>query len=169
MANQIFPSNIIDWLRYKVLKNKDFILELINDNNYKAIEKKYESQLNLQVPEYRRLELVNYIWNEIQMLSEHSDDEKTKTQANKLLSHLRNQWLIEKCSFFGNSKQSRFHSYDFVDISKYISNDACPICYESYSKFDVIIFTPCGHTFHIVCLGHWFDKNRTCPLCRAAF
>ncbi len=43
----------------------------------------------------------------------------------------------------------------------------CSICMEILS--DVVITTPCKHTYHKTCLDSWIDTGRTaiCPLCRA--
>lgn len=42
----------------------------------------------------------------------------------------------------------------------------CPICWEA-------VFThvplPCKHLFHTVCIVSWFEKQRTCPMCRVVF
>lgn len=43
---------------------------------------------------------------------------------------------------------------------------SCSICLENYKKEDVILLTECSHLFHHTCLTQWFEKNRSCPMCR---
>lgn len=163
MSNEFPSSLIICWLREKVLKNKDFLPHLINLNNYSAIEQKYRSQMNIQIPEYRRLEIVHFIWNELQLLSKISMDKKTQEYASKLILHLRNQFLIERR--YNEQKQNVFNYKSFDESNQTM----CPICYENYTSSDTIIITPCKHEFHLFCLELWLSKNNSCPLCRTDF
>ena len=41
----------------------------------------------------------------------------------------------------------------------------CSICLEAGGQRTHL---PCGHGFHISCIGSWFAVQRTCPLCRNA-
>jgi len=43
--------------------------------------------------------------------------------------------------------------------------DSCPICQEEMS--DPVELTQCKHIFCEDCIGIWFDRERTCPMCRA--
>lgn len=42
----------------------------------------------------------------------------------------------------------------------------CTICYEKYSKRQIIRSLPCGHSFHYKCLKPWLKTSIHCPLCR---
>ncbi|XP_037446222.1 RING-H2 finger protein ATL7-like [Triticum dicoccoides] len=45
----------------------------------------------------------------------------------------------------------------------------CSICLADYQADERLQrIPPCGHTFHIDCIDHWFSKNTTCPLCRVS-
>jgi hypothetical protein len=42
----------------------------------------------------------------------------------------------------------------------------CPICLSEWEDDDIISITPCGHSFHKECIGHWIESERTCAFCR---
>lgn len=42
----------------------------------------------------------------------------------------------------------------------------CTICFERYSKGQVIRNLPCGHMFHYKCMKPWLKISSYCPLCR---
>lgn len=42
----------------------------------------------------------------------------------------------------------------------------CCCCMEDFSSEKPIVMTPCGHYFHLACLGDWLKLAKTCPLCR---
>ncbi|KAE8797109.1 RING-H2 finger protein ATL7-like [Hordeum vulgare] len=45
----------------------------------------------------------------------------------------------------------------------------CSVCLADYQPDERLQrIPPCGHTFHIDCIDHWFSKNNTCPLCRVS-
>jgi hypothetical protein len=41
----------------------------------------------------------------------------------------------------------------------------CSICFDECK--DKTCTLECGHTFHTKCIFTWFNKNNTCPMCRA--
>lgn len=43
------------------------------------------------------------------------------------------------------------------------TNEICPICFEEVGTGAQL---KCGHMFHEVCVGTWFMKKTTCPMCR---
>ena len=43
------------------------------------------------------------------------------------------------------------------------TNETCPICYEEVGTGSQL---KCGHMFHEQCIGTWFMKKTTCPMCR---
>ena len=42
--------------------------------------------------------------------------------------------------------------------------DCCAICQERYER---PVRLGCEHVFCEECVGEWFERERTCPLCRA--
>lgn len=42
----------------------------------------------------------------------------------------------------------------------------CCICMESLTKTTTGSLLKCQHTFHVKCVGDWFARNPSCPLCR---
>lgn len=47
-------------------------------------------------------------------------------------------------------------------------NDTCVICYDKYKiqGKKCIKLPACDHAFHMKCIGEWFKKNNSCPICR---
>lgn len=45
------------------------------------------------------------------------------------------------------------------------AGNTCPICQEA---FRAPLRLSCGHVFCADCCGEWFERERTCPMCRAA-
>ena len=43
----------------------------------------------------------------------------------------------------------------------------CPICFDEVEADSAYLTLKCAHSFHLVCIAHWFDIAPTCPLCRA--
>lgn len=48
-----------------------------------------------------------------------------------------------------------------VSSSAFAEADPCTIC-----QGDLLVTTPCGHTFHEPCLGKWLQQKHECPMCR---
>ena len=46
-------------------------------------------------------------------------------------------------------------------------NTECAICFESLGRQETQTLK-CNHTFDRSCLSIWFQKNRSCPICRRA-
>jgi len=46
--------------------------------------------------------------------------------------------------------------------------DMCLVCHEEYgvSREKRVVALPCGHEFHGDCINQWFDREKTCPVCR---
>jgi len=43
---------------------------------------------------------------------------------------------------------------------------ACSICYEDYTKEDIIRRLRCGHIYHLNCVDTWFQRSSQCPMCK---
>ena len=42
----------------------------------------------------------------------------------------------------------------------------CSICLADFILAETVCKTPCNHLFHPQCTTTWFEKQKTCPLCR---
>ncbi|CAJ0956690.1 unnamed protein product, partial [Mesorhabditis belari] len=50
---------------------------------------------------------------------------------------------------------------------KHVDNDTqCTTCMESFKKDETVLELNCRHIFHQDCLVPWFERHRTCPICR---
>ena len=52
-----------------------------------------------------------------------------------------------------------------LGYAKMTEND-CPICYESITQTTGCCILSCSHSFHIKCLTQWTSDASTCPMCR---
>lgn len=48
-----------------------------------------------------------------------------------------------------------------------INNNKCCICLKDFRNNSIQL--SCGHHFHSECLLNWFDKKKTCPMCRKKY
>lgn len=44
--------------------------------------------------------------------------------------------------------------------------EECALCLEEYVRGEEVLKLPCRHLFHEGCLGPWFTRSLTCPLCK---
>ncbi len=45
--------------------------------------------------------------------------------------------------------------------------EECAICLEGFESYHKIARpSECTHCFHVACITHWLQRNRTCPMCR---
>jgi hypothetical protein len=56
----------------------------------------------------------------------------------------------------------------FTDKTKIVcEDDECAICASALDDPNTRSFLPCGHAFHVKCVGEWFGMGKTtCPYCR---
>lgn len=55
---------------------------------------------------------------------------------------------------------------DVINISRRDWEDeVCPICHEGLLTTEIQVLQ-CGHRFHDQCIKQWFDRQRSCPVCR---
>jgi hypothetical protein len=57
----------------------------------------------------------------------------------------------------------------FIDEKKFDDEEAyikCLICLEYYAEDDNVKTLPCMHYFHKACIESWFNRGRTCPVCK---
>jgi hypothetical protein len=48
-----------------------------------------------------------------------------------------------------------------------INSNICSICLETLNNDNDINKLSCSHTYHNECIKLWYEKNKTCPLCRS--
>ena len=62
-------------------------------------------------------------------------------------------------------------SEDNITSSGFIYTDnTCPICFDEYSRGEMVYRMPCGHVYHITCwneIRRRSTNDRTCSVCRA--
>jgi len=53
-----------------------------------------------------------------------------------------------------------------ISYGKKIKEKECSICIDTFKTRNKVRKLDCGHVFHKKCIDSWFDKAKTCPLCR---
>merc|ERR1712098_158267 len=42
----------------------------------------------------------------------------------------------------------------------------CSVCLCGYNSLSEKCTTPCGHSFHKLCIDSWLERKENCPICR---
>ena len=42
----------------------------------------------------------------------------------------------------------------------------CIICLEDFKTNDKVIYLPCIHFFHEICIKNWIKRKQSCPICK---
>jgi len=54
-----------------------------------------------------------------------------------------------------------------IEYENNLKNQACSICIENFNEDEDLVNLPCErHVFHRVCIQKWFEKKKSCPVCR---
>ncbi|EFC45856.1 RING finger domain-containing protein [Naegleria gruberi] len=53
-----------------------------------------------------------------------------------------------------------------LPTSRLIEGEECPICQTDVCRGQWSTTLPCEHFFHSECIGKWFERKHTCPVCR---
>jgi hypothetical protein len=70
-------------------------------------------------------------------------------------------WSVEQFS-----AGRRLREEPSVSIPNRNSGKSCSICLGSIMTND-LQYLPCAHVFHRNCIGKWFQRSMTCPVCRS--
>ena len=58
-------------------------------------------------------------------------------------------------------------TYFLQNSTEACEQKACSICLEPYKDKDSLRLLNCKHCYHKECIDIWFNKKKTCPLCRS--
>lgn len=91
----------------------------------------------------------------LQQIYQHSDNRKSKRKpaSKSLVQSLPERTITKR----------------FIDEKKFDDEEAlikCLICLEYYEVDEVVKTLPCMHYFHKACIENWFNRGRTCPVCK---
>ena len=92
---------------------------------------------------------------------ERKEREKEEKEKQKLLEELNDKYNIIK-----DDLPVPFR----LDITKYeklykSKNNKCMICLEVYKVGNQVLYLPCSHLFHSVCIMRWLLNNNKCLIC----
>jgi len=98
-------------------------------------------------------------------------------------TYIESSYILEECLFYFHSEQSMVFSqillflhflYSFNVFQRYgrcpsdhevkASGNCCPICHDNFQEPTIL---NCKHIFCEECVATWFDRERTCPMCRS--
>lgn len=46
-----------------------------------------------------------------------------------------------------------------------LSCRSCAVCQDDYESEQLVRRLPCLHTFHVLCIDQWLQRNSKCPVC----
>jgi len=141
-------------LKSKKISNNLFRINPENDNII-TIEKKRKIQEKL------RLE------NEIRKREEKEKKEKEKREKERKLILKK---VNEKYNNIKDDLPVPF-SIDKNQLDKLINsnNEKCLICLEDFIENNQVLYLPCSHLFHSVCILRWLLDNNKCPICQTDY
>ena len=102
-----FPSNTINWIKYKVVKDNNFLKNVLGAA-YAKLESKHSETLkskNLTGDAYQR-QLAQLIWTDIVNNSKNAGSEEVKKQCLILIQWFKNSWVKENDAFNAELKNS---------------------------------------------------------------
>ncbi|KAG1657878.1 RING finger and transmembrane domain-containing protein 2 [Nymphon striatum] len=80
-------------------------------------------------------------------------------KANPLLKQLR-AWKIAICKLLEPVNYGSKPTWEQLKLA----GESCPICQDSFKNPTIL---NCKHVFCEECVATWFDREKTCPMCRA--
>lgn len=102
-----FPSNTINWIKYKVVKDNNFLKNVLRDA-YPKLESKHAETLkskNLTGDAYQR-QLAQLIWTDIVNNSKNAGSEEVKKQCLFLIKWFKDTWTKENEAFLNELKST---------------------------------------------------------------
>ena len=65
------------------------------------------------------------------------------------------------------NKKSQLKEYMYNNNNNNNNTDnVCCICIEEFMNNDKLTELNCKHIYHTYCINEWFEKDKTCPICR---
>ena len=93
---------------------------------------------------------------------ERREKEKFEIEQKKILKEVKDKYDKIK-----NDLPVPF-SIDKNQIDKLIhsNNEKCSICLQEFIVENEVLYLPCSHLFHSICILRWLLKNNKCPICQ---
>lgn len=92
--------------------------------------------------------------------SEEPDDIEQETQEDKEMRSAEVLSTLDRIRYASSS--------DLCQADGLLTSacEECALCLEEYATGEEVLKLPCRHLFHEGCLGPWFTKSLTCPMCK---
>ena len=84
--------------------------------------------------------------------------------ATFIISHRQNLIQVNNTIPIDKLPYYNVHEQDV----KYLENQECTICLESFRTGDNIRILPCFHQYHKKCIDTWLGQEETCPICKSS-
>ena len=166
----------------------------IFNNNYKNINQKnnYKDNNNNNINNYpQNINIINNIPDQKDLVAIENKNQSRNNKSN--LKYQSSDELIEIAREKNRKSQSKHrgnddNNYNSLNKSKqmnpsypknvlvsiYHSNQynnknmekTCSICLEAFIIGKKYITLPCFHFFHEQCIDDWFEKSKSCPICK---
>jgi len=69
-----------------------------------------------------------------------------------------------KCTLQNNNNRNLQKAF-FKELNEGLIKE-CIICLNQIKIDDTIVILPCKHYYHKECINKWFQKSKSCPICR---
>merc|ERR1712176_1693582 len=74
------------------------------------------------------------------------------------------------CAFVNGQNSVKLQTYFHGETNSAVAEDVeqmCSICLQEFQTHEGVARLPCGHHFHVLCVGPWVEKGNACPMrCR---
>ncbi|CAH1428953.1 unnamed protein product [Lactuca virosa] len=142
------------------------------------------SIMSFPQPRMRLVVLQNNLANHTNLRSREMDRSQTQTQLQtrdsnnqtKALEKLRKEIynpipkkIIQRLGRFYSEKDGGKTTKEVYKEDDDYDNKRCVICLEDFEAKQVVMVTPCNHTFHEQCILPWVRTHGRCPVCRFSF
>ena len=96
---------------------------------------------------------------------ERKEKEKNEREERRILREINDKYRCIK-----NDLPVPFY-IDEIKLEKLINsnNEKCLICLEIFIKGNQVMYLPCSHLFHSVCILRWLLKHSKCPICQTDY
>ncbi|XP_023736190.1 uncharacterized protein LOC111884103 [Lactuca sativa] len=101
----------------------------------------------------------------------HNSNNQT-TAIKKLRKEIYNpipKKIIQRLSRFYSQKDGGKTTKEVYKEDDDYDNKRCVVCLEDFEAKQVVMVTPCNHTFHEQCILPWVRTHGRCPVCRFSF
>ena len=141
--------------------------------NNKKIKKHYLFQINPESDNIITIEKKRKIQEKLRLEIEKIRREEKERKEKEKIEKERKLILKKVNDKYDNIKDDLPlpFSIDKNQLDKLINsnNEKCLICLEEFIENNQVLYLPCSHLFHSVCILRWLLNNNKCPICQTDY